>query len=84
MPLYDFHCRACGHRFEALARHDERPACRSCQGSDVERLPSTFAVSSEESRRKSATSARRKAAAVGRHERIAEERAIEQHRREDH
>ena len=46
MPLYDFHCRACGHEFEALVRAGgEAPVCPSCKGRDLERLLSTFAVS---------------------------------------
>ncbi len=49
MPLYDFKCRACGHEFEGLVLPARTPpACPSCQGQDLERLISSFAVSSEE------------------------------------
>lgn len=49
MPIYDFKCRACGHEFEGLVLPARTaPACPSCQGQDLERLVSAFAVSSEE------------------------------------
>ena len=45
MPLYDFHCRACGERFEALVAisAEELPACPSCATGDVERVFTPFA-----------------------------------------
>ena len=46
MPLFDFACRRCGHRFEDLVRRGETGRCPKCEGSDLERLPSTFAVRS--------------------------------------
>jgi putative FmdB family regulatory protein len=48
MPLYDFRCRACKHRFEALVRGTSTPMCPKCQGEDLERLLSSFAMSSLE------------------------------------
>ena len=30
MPLYEFKCRACGHRFEELVRLGETPECPKC------------------------------------------------------
>jgi putative FmdB family regulatory protein len=38
MPLYDFRCRACRAEFEALVRAGSEPICRSCGGTDLERL----------------------------------------------
>ena len=58
MPLYDFHCRACGHEFEALVRPPATPQCPACQSEDLERLLSTFIASSDEQRQKSAASSR--------------------------
>lgn len=46
MPIYEYECRACGHRFEALVRAGDVPPCPSCQAVDPERLLSMFAVSS--------------------------------------
>jgi putative FmdB family regulatory protein len=43
MPLYDFHCRACGERFEARVPYGEEPACPACGGPDTERVPAPFA-----------------------------------------
>lgn len=50
MPLYEYQCRACGHEFEFLRLpHDTAaPVCPACQSTDLERLLSGFAVSSEQ------------------------------------
>jgi putative FmdB family regulatory protein len=49
MPLYDFHCRSCGREFEALARPQDPPVkCPACQGEDLERLLSGFALRTDE------------------------------------
>lgn len=37
MPLYDYHCPACGHRFEALVRAGSTPTCPQCGSSALER-----------------------------------------------
>lgn len=85
MPLYDFDCRACGRRFEALVRsQDPQPVCPACGGADLERLPSAFAATSREKLQAAATKARRKAAAVAHRDNAAVERELEEHRREDH
>jgi putative FmdB family regulatory protein len=47
MPLYEYQCRACSHNFERLVRGSEQPSCPSCQSGDIERLLSTFGVSSD-------------------------------------
>ena len=47
MPLFEYQCRACGHLFEALVRTSQQPACPTCCSGDVERMLSSFAVSSE-------------------------------------
>lgn len=38
MPLYDFHCPACGRDFETLVRGDARPACPTCGHTQPERM----------------------------------------------
>jgi len=44
MPLYEYECQQCGRQFEALVRGTAKPACPSCQGTDLTRLLSVFAV----------------------------------------
>jgi putative FmdB family regulatory protein len=44
MPLYEYSCRDCGRRFEALVFGSERPGCPACGGRKLEKLLSTFAV----------------------------------------
>jgi putative FmdB family regulatory protein len=44
MPLYEYRCRKCSRRFETLVFGDEKPACPKCQGRDLEKLWSAFAV----------------------------------------
>lgn len=40
MPIYEYSCRSCQHRFEALVRSAsaEAPPCEACGGRDIERL----------------------------------------------
>jgi putative FmdB family regulatory protein len=47
MPLFEYHCRSCNHGFETLVRGSEQPSCPACQSHDLERLLSSFGVSSE-------------------------------------
>lgn len=84
MPLYDFRCRACGHVFEVLVRHEPPAACEKCQAADLERLPSVFAATSSDRRSEIAAKQVSKNASVGRQEFMAEQREIEHHRNEDH
>jgi putative FmdB family regulatory protein len=46
VPIYEFECRGCGHRFEELVRSSggtelEDVPCPECGSTDVERLLST-------------------------------------------
>jgi putative FmdB family regulatory protein len=45
MPLYEYQCRACGHRFERIQKSSDPPvaSCPSC-GGDVEKLLSSPAI----------------------------------------
>jgi len=82
MPLYDFHCRACGHEFEALVRGADTPSCPACRGSDLERLLSTFALSTDERRRAAAASSRKQQIRKNRDKVIAEEEYRQKHDKE--
>ncbi len=44
MPIHEFTCKACGHRFEELLFGAERAACPQCQGTQLDKLLSVFAV----------------------------------------
>ena len=84
MPLYDFQCRVCGNRFEALVRLSTPPECPACHSLDLERLLSSFAVSSAESRRSNADKSRKDQISAARRDSFESERAAERHRRDEH
>jgi putative FmdB family regulatory protein len=44
MPLYEYRCRDCEKRFEAFVLGDARPQCPGCEGGNLQKLLSTFAV----------------------------------------
>ncbi|WP_027717348.1 FmdB family zinc ribbon protein [Desulfovirgula thermocuniculi] len=47
MPIYEFRCRRCGHRFEklcAVGESGEAQECPSCRAVGAERLLSSFAA----------------------------------------
>ena len=35
MPIYGFHCNACGKEFETLVRSFDTPECPSCASTDL-------------------------------------------------
>jgi putative FmdB family regulatory protein len=46
MPIYEYRCRDCGHRFEVLQRMGQGPeglACPKCGVDELEKQYSTFA-----------------------------------------
>lgn len=50
MPIYEYSCAQCGHRFEILQRLGEGAdglTCPKCDASSVEKQFSTFASSSD-------------------------------------
>jgi putative FmdB family regulatory protein len=50
MPLFDFVCRECGHRFEALVLGSRVPMCPRCDATRLEKLVSAFGVRSSSRR----------------------------------
>jgi len=82
MPLFDYRCRRCGHEFEALVRAGDTVECRACHASDVERLLSTFALSTDERRQAAALDSRRRQIAKNRDKVIADEEYREKHDKE--
>jgi putative FmdB family regulatory protein len=45
MPLFEYECRGCHQQFEFLTRDGQSPSCPSCKGEDLQKLLSSFAVS---------------------------------------
>lgn len=49
MPLYEYQCQACGHRFTMLvkmAEKDEQRSCPECKEEQCKRMLSSFAMGS--------------------------------------
>ncbi len=45
VPLYEYECRSCFHRFEELVFGDAEPdSCPSCNAAEVEKQLSSFAI----------------------------------------
>ena len=44
MPIFEYSCQSCGHRFEHLTRADRTAACPACDGTALTKHLSTFAV----------------------------------------
>ncbi len=80
MPIYEYQCRGCGHRFEQLILHSTTPECPSCQGHDLERLISMFAVDSETTRSSALKAGRQKSGQITRERNDAE---IAYHKKHD-
>ncbi|MHC5011749.1 MAG: FmdB family zinc ribbon protein [Planctomycetota bacterium] len=45
MPIYEYECKRCGERFEALLFGEQKAVCPQCAGRKLEKLvPSSFSV----------------------------------------
>jgi putative FmdB family regulatory protein len=44
MPIYEYLCRGCGKRFEAVVWDSKTPPCPDCGERNLEKQVSTFAV----------------------------------------
>ena len=65
MPIYEYECRQCGHRFEYLVlRTTPAAECPSCRGQDLTQLISRCSMSSESTRQANLSAAHKKAAGV--------------------
>ena len=83
MPIFEYACRSCQHRFEAIVRTGDVPACPSCHGGDLEKLISSFAVDSPTSRGLSMAAIRKKNAGVTK-EKVWEDANYDRKHRNDH
>jgi putative FmdB family regulatory protein len=73
VPLYDFKCKKCGHRFEELVRVNDTADCPKCKARNAERQFSTSAaVSTDKTRTRTAKIARRTANSINREKKAAE------------
>lgn len=80
MPIYEYACRQCGHRFERLVLRTSPPAqCPSCQSPDLEQLLSLSSVSSEASRETNLSAAHKKTSAVHKAKRRDEHTRLHRH-----
>jgi putative FmdB family regulatory protein len=85
MPIFEYACRACQQRFEAIVRtNDVAPACPSCGSGDLEKLISSFAVDSPTSRGLSMKAIRKTNAGVSRDKAWEDANYDRKHRHEDH
>jgi putative FmdB family regulatory protein len=50
MPIFEYICRDCHHRFETLVTAERQPKCPTCDGRELDKQLSTFAVSTKSGR----------------------------------
>jgi putative FmdB family regulatory protein len=74
MPIFEYHCRACGHEFEAVVL-PQRPTaeCPECKSSDLEKLVSAASVSTDGIRQANALKSRQQQIAKRKDKIIADE-----------
>jgi putative FmdB family regulatory protein len=85
MPIYDYACRQCGHRFEYFLLSSSPAAeCPACGTKDLEQLISAYAVHSESSRQSSIKQQQKKAAVVHKDKMYEEQKQIREHHDHDH
>ena len=75
MPIFEYRCKACEHEFEALVL-PHKPAtveCPECHATDVEKLLSGFALSTDEIRQTNAKKSRQQQIAKRKDAIVAEE-----------
>lgn len=44
MPILEYVCKECSHRFEKIVQGSQEPACPACDSANLDRLLSVFAV----------------------------------------
>jgi putative FmdB family regulatory protein len=80
MPIYEYECRGCGHRFEYLVLPSSPAAeCPSCQKKDLKQLISLSAMSSETTRDANFSSARKRSAAVRKDKQSEDHKHLHEH-----
>ena len=85
MPIFEYRCRDCGEQFERLVLRSSSPAqCPGCGLSDLEKLISTHAVSSEHTRKRARQSARAHASGIRREKRHEDHKQLHAHLADEH
>jgi putative FmdB family regulatory protein len=80
MPIYEYECRQCGHRFECLVLPSLPAAeCPSCRTSDLEQMISLCGMSSEATREASLGTAHQKAAGARKEKQRDEHKGLHEH-----
>lgn len=82
MPIYEYACKACDHRFEALVRGQQTLACPSCGKRDLQRLLSVSGVQTPGTKAKGLKAAKQRDAAQATdrmHDRLHYERSHDRH-----
>jgi len=83
MPIYDFQCPRCAHRFETLVRAGESPACPACGATDVQRqFPFSAGVSTTRTRQRNLVGARRRASSEKKDKDMAHAEYLRKHNEE--
>ena len=60
MPIYDYSCRACGHRFDALILKGETPSCPKCASQDLDKNLTLPALKTETTHEQAMAAAKRR------------------------
>ncbi len=47
MPIFEYRCESCGHKFEAILFGEQTAVCPKCHNEKLEQQLSTFAVSAK-------------------------------------
>ena len=76
MPIYEYACKACDHRFETLVRGEMTPSCPECKSEELEKLLSLPRVHSEGRKQRSLRAAKKRDAKLG-YERVQTQREYE-------
>jgi putative FmdB family regulatory protein len=80
MPIYEYECRLCGHRFEYLVLPSSPAAeCPACQKQDLTQMISLCAMSSETTQQANLSAAHKKAAAGRQEKQHDEHKGLHEH-----
>ena len=80
MPIYEYECRKCGHRFEYLVLSSTPAAsCPACKKRDLKQLISLYSASSDSTKQANLSAAHKKAASVRNEKQRSEHKSLHEH-----